>query len=126
MSFIRVGFVVKSKRQSLLRLLNALVDLNRHELRLYRLPPLYKSGVRYKREPKIPGRREDWKTITQILKDKHGDCEDLTAWRVSELREQGIKAMPWLTKHGNTWHVVVRYPDGKIEDPSKRLGMRRI
>lgn len=124
MASIRVGFEVKAKRQSLFRLLNALVDLDRHELRTYKLPPLYKSGVRYKKELKLPGRPEEWKTITQILRDKSGDCEDLAAWRVSELKEKGINAMIWLKKRGHYWHVVVRYPDGTIEDPSARLGMK--
>lgn len=121
---IRVGFEIPPKRQAILPLLDALVSLNRLELKHYRLPSIYKAGVRYLREPK--GKREQWKTIRQILKDKHGDCEDLAAARSAELQQRGINARPWLKKKGNIWHVVVRYPDGRIEDPSRLLGMGSI
>lgn len=122
---IRVGFEIPSKRQPILKLLNTLVNLNQAELRTYKLPWLYKSGVRYRREPKIPGRTEKWKTFSQIVRDGYADCEDLAAARVSELRvKAGIKAIPWLKKKGKVWHVVVRYPDGTLEDPSRKLGMR--
>lgn len=121
---VRIGFEVPSKRQPLIKLLNVLVNLNQSELRTYKLPWLYKSGVRYRREPKVPGRTEDWKTISQIMRDGHGDCEDLAAARVAELRvKAGIKAVPWLKKKGKIWHVLVRYPDGTLEDPSRKLGM---
>jgi hypothetical protein len=124
---ILVGFEVPSRRQPLLKLLAALVALDRQEIRMYRnIPWLYKSGVRYKREPKIPGRTEQWQTITQLIRSGSGDCEDLAAARSAEIQERkGIKAIPWLLKKGNVWHVVVRYPDGTLEDPSARLGMKK-
>lgn len=58
------------------------------------------------------------------MRDGYGDCEDLAAARVAELRvKAGIKAVPWLKKKGKIWHVLVRYPDGTLEDPSRKLGM---
>jgi hypothetical protein len=92
------------------------------------VPPLYRSGVRYRREgPPAAGqpRLERFQTIPEVLKRKYGDCEDLAAWRVAELRMSGIRAVPWIVQPGKRlYHVQVKYPDGRIEDPSKKLGMK--
>lgn len=121
---VRIGFELRSEKRPLLEALAFLVKLNRAELQRYKLPWLYKSGVRYRREPKIPGRAEDWQTITQLIQSGYADCEDLAAARAAELQiKKGIKAIPWLKKKGKVWHVMVRYPDGKLEDPSRILGM---
>jgi hypothetical protein len=123
---IRVGFELVSVDARRLRImLDALVRLNLLELQQRRYPDLYKSGIRYKREPKEPGRFERWQTIKDLMQKGVGDCEDLAAARVAQLRMIGIRAVPWLRRKGNTWHVVVRYPNGRIEDPSRRLGMGR-
>ena len=45
--------------------------------------PLYQSGVRYAREP-IGS--EVWQTALETQQLGKGDCEDLVAWRVAELR----------------------------------------
>jgi hypothetical protein len=83
---------------------------------------LYDSGVRYERE--APG-FEDWQTAAETLRRGVGDCEDLVIWRVAELREQGIPARAIvLPLRRRLWHVVVRHPDGMLEDPSTALGMR--
>lgn len=124
---ILVGFEVEAKREPLLRLLSALVSLNQYEIRTYRLPWLYESGVRYRREKRESGRPEEWKTFRKLVRDGFGDCEDLAAARCAELRERNkIRAVPWLTKRGRTWHVIVKYPDGTLEDPSRKLGMTKI
>lgn len=106
------------------------------------VPPLYLSGVRYQEDP--PG-REDWRDCYTVLKRGKGDCDNLVAWRVAELRVAGIDAEPvvkWqhvpkdlvvklmghppnkVPKEG-IWmvHCSVRFPDGRIEDVSKNLGM---
>jgi len=63
--------------------------------------------------------------IPEVMRHRFGDCEDLSAWRVAELRLGGVRAIPWVVQSGNRlYHVQVRYPDGTIEDPSRRLGMR--
>jgi hypothetical protein len=56
----------------------------------------------------------------------------VACWRVAELRERGEKArvaFTWRTgkkPDGVTFklfHVIVRRGDGKLEDPSRKLGM---
>lgn len=114
------------------------------------IPPLYASGVRYLEDP--PG-REDWCDCLRVLKKKTGDCDQLTAWRVGELRAMDVPCEPvlkwqwiprdvflemqksaadrkkWAKQLGDqagVWmvHCLVRYlDDGSIEDPSKILGM---
>lgn len=90
--------------------------------------PLYQSGVRYQRErPRRPGLPEpqEWLDALSVYRKRHGDCEDLTAWRVAELRKRGIAASPLIElRNGGYYHALVQLPDGTKEDPSKRLGMR--
>jgi hypothetical protein len=83
---------------------------------------LYSSGVVYRREPLG---REIWQSAWQTLMRGHGDCEDLVAWRVAELWVAGeTGAMPkCYAPRPGLIHCVVRRASGKIEDPSKKLGM---
>jgi hypothetical protein len=98
-------------------------------------PDLYDAGVTYK-----PERRrvkngkgleygEEWQTIPWVIYRGYGDCEDLGAWRSAELRAKyNIAASPYIKIRrlpDGFWraHVVVRWPDGQIEDPSAKLGM---
>lgn len=90
-------------------------------------PMLYQSGVVYKQEKNS----EAWLDIPHVIENGWGDCEDLAAWRVAELRfRHRVQARPYLKwyhrpKEGFTlYHVQVRLPDGKIEDPSAQLGMK--
>lgn len=86
-------------------------------------PKLYAGRVRYKREPVG---QERWDTWPEVLARGYGDCEDLAAWRAAELRYTGVdpKAAVTVIKTGpRTMHAVVRRGNGKIEDPSRRLGM---
>lgn len=92
------------------------------------IPPLYDSGVRYEAE----NGTEDWRTIVDIRDNLNGegnpvgDCEDLAAWRAAELRERDNEpgAFVDVVRGGlGLWHAVVRRANGKLEDPSKRLGM---
>lgn len=79
-------------------------------------------GVRY--VPEYPG-EEDWKHVRRVLADLEGDCEDLSAARAGELRangERGAKAIVIRTGPNMT-HAVVRRANGRIEDPSRSLGM---
>lgn len=85
------------------------------------MPPLYASGVRYRREPRG---RERWQLAPQTEALGYGDCEDLATWRAAELRLDGIAARPVVYRSGpRQLHVVVALPDGSIEDPSRVLGM---
>jgi hypothetical protein len=121
--------------QILYILLDALVAVDELVLRhVPGIPPLYKSGVFYKSEPlgvdACGHGFEDWCDIIDVMKQGHADCEDLAAWRVAELRAHGVAARPYvrkprLLKHKRVlmYHIQVLLPDGRIEDPSRRLGM---
>lgn len=115
-------------RLAITGLMDGLVTANRIWLAAYRdTPALYDSPVLYQAEKQT----EIWCDIPTILEKGFGDCEDLACWRIAELRNQGINAMPFITwrdnpgKIGGTiYHALVRWPDGRIEDPSRALGMR--
>lgn len=108
-------------------ILEALVEINRLYLRSHHVPPLYRSGVRYEQEP-ADGKPEEFAAIPQVLSRGWGDCDDLAPWRVAELQEAGEKAsirITWKRRRGGSrlYHVLVRRADGRIEDPSRILGM---
>lgn len=90
-------------------------------------PDLYASGIRYEEEP--PG-QEDWQDVPTCLRMRVGDCEDLACWRAAELRVRyGEQAYPIFNftrrpNGGYLYHIQVRRADGRIEDPSRLLGMR--
>jgi hypothetical protein len=108
-------------------MVEALVAANMAYLEAFpRTPLLYESGVRYLEEPRG---RDDWQDIPETLaRDKTGDCEDLAAWRIAELRMHGESARPAVRasviRGVLTYHIRVRRADGSIEDPSRELGMR--
>lgn len=104
--------------------LEHLVRANRIIMRHVSIPPLYRSGARYGREPRG---REMWQSADETNKLKVGDCEDLAAWRAAELQEVGIQARADIVKTGpQRYHAVVRWPCGRYEDPSRRLAGRRV
>lgn len=105
--------------------LEYLTSINEWHLAQRSFPPIYQSGVVYHTEETG---NEDWWDIPNILANGWGDCEDLGCWRTAELRHNGIKAEPEYKakKIGPIWlvHILVKWPDGRIEDPSKILGMK--
>lgn len=108
-------------------ILEQVAAINHYYLMMHQAPPLYESGVRYREEP--PGTTEEFATIPVILARGHGDCDDLAPYRVAELRMLGEHAqirLQWKKSRvtgKRMYHVVVRRADGRIEDPSKLLGM---
>lgn len=84
-------------------------------------PGIYRSGVRYERE--IPGGAETWQSARDLLQTRRGDCEDLACARAAELRIQGVKCRAIVVRADGGYHAVVQYLNGRIEDPSARLGM---
>jgi len=108
----------------LVRALDSLTDESTAEIETGAYPPLYASGVRYQRE-----RGEHWRSPARVVcgPDAYGaDCEDLTAWRVAELRASGADpdARPALYPTSKrSYHAVVVRGDGTVEDPSAVLGM---
>lgn len=109
----------------LAKMLEILAGANQRYIRRHGAPALYRSGVRYQREPLGA---ENWRYIPAILRDGIGDCEDLAAWRVAELRERGENAKFLITKRQKrsgflVYHIKVLRANGKEEDPSRLLGM---
>jgi hypothetical protein len=105
--------------------IEACIMVNRAHLRRFpNTPPLYSSGIRYRMEPDGV---EDFTDYEVILRRGWGDCAQLVAARVAELREQGEPAgvrLTWQARNGRRlFHVQVRRADGRIEDPSVLLGM---
>jgi hypothetical protein len=119
---VRVSLDIPGNAGTLAGALEGLVKVNEHLIRVARLPGLYASGVRYKREP--PG-REVWQNAVQLVHAGIGDCEDLAAYRAADLRvHEGEQAHAIAYRSGSgKWHAVVRRGNGRIEDPSRRLGM---
>jgi hypothetical protein len=114
-------------REAVLRLMmEALVAANVAYLNEHPdTPRLYESGVRYEAEPDD---EDDWNDIPATLALGVGDCEDLAAWRIAELRIAGeprasSRVMVWQIGPRVTYHVAVRRGDGQVEDPSRELGM---
>lgn len=104
--------------------LAALTVCNLGLLKLNPLPPLYSTGVRYLRETVVKGRpKEIWLTTPLLYQRGFGDCEDLCTTRAAQLILQGIPARAVAVPVSIGWHIVVKWPDGRIEDPSRQLGM---
>lgn len=93
------------------------------------MPPLYASGVRYQREkcllPGSPETCERFLTYEQLLRERFGDCDDLSAARTAELIFTGEdpQARACVYRSGAGYHAIVVRGDGRIEDPSAILGM---
>lgn len=113
--------------------LQTLVGINRWQLRQRRYPLLYRSGIYYKTIPPAT----QWYDIPTLMKVGYGDCKNLVAWRVAELLNAGVECKPCIKwkyvdcedSRGLPFtilliHVMVMYPDGRIEDPSAILGMK--
>jgi hypothetical protein len=71
---------------------------------------------------------ERFRDIGRIIEKGAVDCDNLACWRAAELRQSGIAASPYITwkqrsDGGVTYHVLVRWPDNTLEDPSLLLGM---
>lgn len=127
-AFDKGGLGGPEKAEILRLLLEALVGVNELWLRRFpQTPRIYQSGVIYLREP---SGRDDWQDIPECLYRRNADCEDLASWRVAELRAyEGIEAHPYVKgfelQPGKTlYHIQVILPNGEIEDPSRKLGMR--
>lgn len=107
--------------------IEAAILVCRAHLRRFKTPPLYSTGIRYRLEPLGV---EEFVDVERILQRGFADCAQLVAWRVAELRESGERAeirIQWHPPRADGkrfFHVVVRRENGRIEDPSVRLGMR--
>ncbi len=110
------------------------------------IPPLYRSGVRYREEPQN-WELEHFDTIPAMIGRRWGDCDDLGPWLAAELifTRQDPRAcvmIKWKRRPDNgnrLYHVLVRRSNvpksrvdnhrffadqrGVYEDPSRVLGM---
>ena len=113
-----------SRRSTVQLLVEALANANAAHLRLHpETPWLYASGVAYADEA---DGSETWADIPETLARGVGNCKDLGAWRLAELRIRAREAAVPLvgaTRLGDRvrFHVVVRRADGRVEDPSWEL-----
>ncbi len=115
---------VPASAATLTAAMEGLTALNYVVLGRRRLPPIYKSGVRYEPEPTGS---EHWLRADQVFADGFGDCEDLACWRAAEVRRKGVPAVAVAKRSGRRrFHAIVVFPDGTWEDPSRRLGMKGI
>ncbi len=102
--------------------LRALIDRNTEILKHRPAPAFAASGVVY--QPWPAGESLD--TVDVLLERGHGDADSLAAWRVAELRAVGIDATfeirhePLPSSFGHYYRILVRLPDGSVEDPTRK------
>lgn len=89
-------------------------------------PRLYDLGVRYIREEGT----EEWNALPEIVRERGGDCEDLSAALTAERRtydgDRAARCSKYfhLVPEGRLYHIQTTRGDGQIEDASRALGMR--
>lgn len=130
-------------KECILSLVEAFARIDEVQMRFRPMPPLYQAGVRYKEDVEairatVCGDRscgdevpvDEWQDATTLLEKRLGNCKDLVAYRVAELRLSGDRsARPAVLKGKDPsgriiYHVVLLHGDGKVEDPSAALGMK--
>lgn len=104
------------------RCLEGLTGVNEWIYRNTQLASIYNGRVKYRRET-----GEVWRHAGDVVGDGWGDCEDLACARAGELRAKGERrARVVVVRTGPTMtHAVVKRGNGKLEDPSRKLGMGR-
>lgn len=115
-------------RAALATMLDALYKIDVLYLQAHpETPALYTTPIRYMEEPIG---QEEWQDIPTCLRMGIADCEDLACWRAAELTvKQRIPCRPIHHEHKRPngsylYHILTRYPNGRLEDPSQIKGMR--
>lgn len=109
--------------------LDALTEWNMERMREQPLPPLYRAGIRYAREPVcryVSGLErtcEEFVQAHEVMRRGWGDCDDLGPFFAAQARLRGEPARAFARPSAAGWHVQVLRADGSIEDPSAVLGM---
>lgn len=131
--------------RGLVILIDAFVEISVDWLSDYanNVPRFYAAGLRYipERYPKRGERvlpsswvGEIWQDYAVTLKRHGGDCEDLVIGRLADLQffddipvtpnVSGVYHRDNRGQWKHTVHIRVRYPSGRLEDPSRILGMK--
>ena len=114
----RKGTARQYSEQAAEALLNGLAQVNRLWIKYHGAPPLYQSGIVYRRERGS----ENWQAIPEALESGRVDCDDAAAYRAGELLAKGERARVIIYRTGKrAYHAVVKRADGRLEDPSKIL-----
>jgi hypothetical protein len=105
-------------------LMESLIAIDMDWLQRNGAAPLYRSGVVYC----CATGPERFADIGRVLDCGGGDCAELSAWRIAELRlcgESRAKAILDISRDRETtmYHVLVLRGNGRREDPSIILGM---
>lgn len=85
------------------------------------LPLLANSRIQFRNEPAAGVGVEDWADPWTVLQRGWGDCDDLVLYRLVEWRLRGYPATVSVIWQGNGFHVRIRRPDGRLEDPAEYL-----
>lgn len=132
-AIIDLPSVADSRELALLAIdvLEVMARFNQNFLRKHRVPPMMALGVRFRPEP-WAGQVEQFASAEPVLASGWGDCAQLCAMRVAELRNRGKYATFRVYCRGRwpgqrLFHVQVRHPPtklfpaGRIEDISRLL-----
>jgi hypothetical protein len=77
---------------------------------------LYASGVRYREMPSLLA------DVATVLRLGEADCKSLVAWRLAELRREGLTCAVRVAMYPNgDMHVELTREDGRLEDPSSLI-----
>ncbi len=86
--------------------------------RRLKLPPLYHSGVQFRRDPAHGSGREEFALPAVSYNLGWVDCDRAVLWRLCELLLAGEAATCRCAWRHNEMHVLVRRESGALEDPS--------
>lgn len=110
--------------------LACLTAIDVYEIRKYGLPPLLRSGAKYRREVCLADLAlretcERFLSARMVNHEGFGDCDDFAPYQAADMIvHSGIRARAIaVPSPGVGWHCVTALPDGSIVDPSKLLGM---
>jgi hypothetical protein len=122
---LHVRIDVPPTRECLTALAEGLVLLNIELMHMAHekgvdVPNLYESEIVYRREPEGREWWENANDLLSVVKDRSGDCEDLSCYHAAWLRYftgEQAHAVVVPTEHGS-YHCIVEREDGELEDPS--------
>ncbi len=85
------------------------------------LPPLYQSGIVFRRDPQQGSGVERFAVPADSLQSGWVDCDRAVWYRLCELYAAGQNPTCRAEWVGPALHVLVRHANGKTEDPMQHL-----